>query len=70
MANIAIKIWGPDLLQQWSTKINIPAVPVTHISGNDITRYYTQRSLAIQAVQEHKAISKPLEALPLKWLPE
>ena len=35
--------------------------------------YYTQRSPAIQAVQEHRATSKPLEvsmALPLKWLSE
>ena len=36
-------------------------------------RYYKHRSPAIQAVQEHKATSKPLEipmALPLKWLTE
>ena len=42
-----------------------------HISGKDIIRYYTQRSPAIQAVQENKAISKPLEVptiLTLEWL--
>ena len=36
-------------------------------------RYYKHRSPAIQAVQEHKATSKPLEiqtVLPLKWLTE
>ena len=55
------------------TQINIPAVSETHISGKDIIRYYTQKSPAIQAVQEHKATSKPLElqmTLPFKWLTE
>ena len=45
----------------------------THNSGKDIIRYYTQSSPVIQAVQENKATSKPLEvpiALPLKWLTE
>ena len=73
MANIAVNLWGCDLLQQWNNQVNILAVPGTHNSGKNIIRYYTQRSLAIQAVQEHKATSKPLEvptALPLKWLTE
>ena len=26
MADIAINLWGRDLLQQWKTKINIPSV--------------------------------------------
>ena len=71
MANIAVNLWGCDL--QSNTQINMSAVPETHNSGKDIIRYYTQRSLAIQAVQEHKATSKNLEipiALPLKWLTE
>ena len=71
MANIAVNLWGCDLLQQWNTQINIPEIPGTHNSGKDIIRHYTHRSPAIQAVQEYKASSKPLEAptaLPLKWL--
>ena len=73
MANITVNLWGRDLLQQWNIQINIPAVPETHNSGKDIIRYYTQRSPAIQAVQEHEATGKCLElpmALPLKWLTE
>ena len=69
VADIAINLWGHDLLQQWNTQISIPAVPGTHNSGKDIIRYYEQRSPAIQTVQEHKATSKPLKVptvLPLK----
>ena len=68
-----MNLWGHDLLQQWNTQVNIPAVPKTHVSGKDTIKYYKQRSPAIQAVQEHKATSKPSEvltALPLKWLTE
>ena len=70
VADVAINLWGHDLLQQWNTQINISAVPGTHNSGKDIIRYYEQRSPAIQAVQEHKATSKPLKwvKLPLKWV--
>ena len=70
MANNAVYLWSRDLLQQWNTQINISVVPEIHISGKDIIRYYTQRSPVIQAVQKHKATSKPSEvlmALPLKW---
>ena len=70
MANTAVNLWGHDLLQQWNTQINIPAVSRT---GKDNIKHYTQRSLAIHAVQNHRASSKPLEipkALPLKWLTE
>ena len=73
VADIAINLWGCDLLQQWNTQINIPVIPGTHISGKDVLRYYAQKSPAIQAVQEHTATNKPLEvptALPLKWLTE
>ena len=48
-------------MQQWNTQINIPAVPETDNFGKYITRYYTQRSLANQTVQENKATSKPLD---------
>ena len=71
LANIAMNLWGHDLLQQWNTQINIPAAPKTCVYGADIRRFYRQRPPAIQAVQKHKAIDKPLEvlmALPLKWL--
>ena len=70
---VAVNLWGHDLLQQWNTQINIPAVQGTPNSGKCIIRYYTQRSPAIQAVQEHKGTSKPLEVstfLTLKWLTE
>ena len=66
-------LWSHDLVQQCNTQINILTVPETHISGKDIMRCYTQRSPVIQAIQEHKATSKPLEvsvSLPLKWLTE
>ena len=70
IAHIAVNLWGCDLLQQWNTKINIPAAPKTYVSGEDIRRYYRQRSPASQTVkQEHKAIDKPSEllmVLPLK----
>ena len=61
MANIAVNLWGHDLLQQWNTQINIPEVPGTQNSEKDIIKYYTQRSPAIKAVQEHNANSKYLE---------
>ena len=66
-----MNLWVHNLLKQWNTQINIPAVPKTHVSGKDIIKYYKQWSPAIQTVQEHKATSKPsvvLMTLPLKWL--
>ena len=68
-----MNLWDCDLLQQWNTQVNIPAVPKTHVSGKDIIRYRSQRLPAIQAVQEHKTTSKSSEvlmALSLKWLTE
>ena len=73
VTNIAVNLWGCELLQQWNTQINIPAVIKTHVSGKNIVSYYKQRSRAIQAIQEHKATSKYLEVskmLTLKWLIE
>ena len=71
MAHSIVNLWGCDFLKQWNTQI--PAAPETHVSGSNIIRYYTQRSPAIQAVQEHKVTIKLSEvptALPLKGLTE
>ena len=73
MCNITVNSLGHDLLHQWNTQINIPAVPETYVYGKNIIRYYKPRLPAIQFVQKHKATSKLLEvplALPLKWLTE
>ena len=45
VTNIAVTLWGHDLLQKWNTQTNIPAVSEiehkqTHVSGKDIIRYY------------------------------
>ena len=72
VANIAVHLWGCDLLQHWSNQINILAVPRTHNSGKDIILLYT-KVISHSCIQEHKATSKPLEvptALYLKWLTE
>ena len=73
VANIAVYLWGCDLLQQWDTQISIPAASRAYISEENIKRYYRQRKLTIWAIQGHKAIYGPSEvptALPLKWLTE
>ena len=59
VADIAINLWGRDLLWQYNTQINISVVSETH-SGKDVIRYNAQRSPVIQVVQEHKATNKPL----------
>ena len=40
IANIAVNLWGRDLLQQWKTQINIPTAPKAYISEENIRRYY------------------------------
>ena len=40
VANIAVNLWGLDLLQQWNTQINIPAAPKTYVSEENIRKYY------------------------------
>lgn len=76
-ANIAMKLWGCDLLQQWIIKINIPPIIKTnhkllYNSGKNITSYYKEQSMTIQAVQERgttaAAILKAPTTLPLKCL--
>lgn len=76
MTNIAVTLWGHDLLQKWNTQTNIPAVSEiehkqTHVSGKDIIRYYKKQSPNIPDVQKDNISSKPSEvpkALALKWL--
>ena len=39
VANIAVNLWGRDLLQQWNTQINIPATSRAYSPEENITRY-------------------------------
>ena len=32
VSNIAVNLWGHDLLQQWNTQVNVFAVPNTYTS--------------------------------------
>ena len=57
VANIAMNLWGCDLLQQWNTQINSPPIletnrNLTYVSGENITRYYKDQSLTIEVLQE------------------
>ena len=73
VANIAVNLRGCDLLQQWNTQINIPAVPKTCVSEEKIRRYYRKQMLAILDVQEHRTIDNPSDiptALTLNWFTE
>ncbi|KAK7794991.1 hypothetical protein U0070_014512, partial [Myodes glareolus] len=36
VANIAVNLWGCDLLQQWYNQINIPAVPEIHVTYKEV----------------------------------
>ncbi|KAL6030846.1 hypothetical protein STEG23_024726 [Scotinomys teguina] len=77
VANIAMNLWGRDLLKQWNTQINIPPTSetnqLTHVSERNTRRYYSNHwSPAIQIVQEQGRttvdLPKTPTALPLKWL--
>ena len=50
VATITVNLWNNELLQQWNTQINIPAIPETHVSGKDTIKHYKKWSPAIQAV--------------------
>ncbi|KAL6087981.1 hypothetical protein STEG23_022841, partial [Scotinomys teguina] len=70
VANIAMNLWGRDLLKQWNTQINIPPTSetnqLTHVSERNT------RSPVIQIVQEQGRttvdLPKTPTALPLKWV--
>ena len=48
VANIAVNLWGRDILQNWNTQIKISASSKTYVSGKkNVRRYYRQRSPAI-----------------------
>ena len=69
VANIAVNLWGSDLLQQWNTQINIPAASRAYISEDNITRYYRWQKPAIRAIQDHNTLDGPSEVptvMPLK----
>ncbi|ERE73597.1 Pol polyprotein [Cricetulus griseus] len=76
VADIAINLWGRDLLQQWNTQINIPPVSDTNYvqsldSRKDLVRHYGKRLPTIYAVQKlgtNDGSSEEPKALPLKWL--
>ncbi|MGE9714899.1 hypothetical protein ACQP3F_24950, partial [Escherichia coli] len=76
MADIAINLWGHDLLQQWNIQINILPVSDTNYvqsldSREDLARSYGKWLPTIQAVQKLNTNDRPSEepkALPLKWL--
>ncbi|ERE69715.1 sorting nexin-6-like protein [Cricetulus griseus] len=76
VADIAINLWGRDLLQQWNTQINITPMSDTNYvqsldSRKDLVRRYGKRLPTIHAVQKLGTNDRPSEepkALPLKWL--
>ncbi|ERE72946.1 Pol polyprotein [Cricetulus griseus] len=78
VADIAINLWGHDLLQQWNTQINIPPVSDTNYvqsldSSKDLVIHNGKRLPTIHAVQKLGTNDGPSEepkALPLKWLPD
>ena len=73
VANIAVNLWGRDLLQQWNTQINIPAASRAYIPEVNSTRYYRWQKPAMRTIQEHNTIDGPSEvptAMPLQWLTE
>ncbi|ERE67690.1 protease-like protein [Cricetulus griseus] len=57
VADIAINLWGHDLLQQWNTQINIPPMSDTNYvqsldSRKDLVRRYGKRLPIIHAAQK------------------
>lgn len=77
VANVAVNLWGRDLLQQWNTQIKIPTLSEKeyrpmHVSRNNIITCYKNQSPTIQAVHKQSTtvveLSEVPTALPLKWL--
>ncbi|KAL6040906.1 hypothetical protein STEG23_037882 [Scotinomys teguina] len=77
VANVAVNLWGRDLLQQWNTQIKIPTISEKdyrpmHGSRNNIITCYKKELPAIQAVHKQSTtliqLSEVPTALPLKWL--
>ena len=57
MADIAINLWGRDLLQHWNTQINVPPVADTNYVQSldrrkDLVRCYGKQLPTIHAVQK------------------
>ena len=55
VTNIAMNLWGHDLLHQWNTQINIPPIletnhKLTYVSRKNITKYYKEQSPTIQVI--------------------
>ena len=76
VVNIAIDLWGYNLLQQWNTQIkHLPLEAnhkLTYVSGENIRRFYKEQSPNISVIQEQgkiaAIISKVPTALTLKLL--
>ena len=77
MTDIAVNLWGRDLLQQWNTQIKIP--PSSDVnqrlncaSKSNALKCYKENSPAVQVVQKNCLIAtepkRMLTALPLRWL--
>ncbi|KAL6068070.1 hypothetical protein STEG23_001423 [Scotinomys teguina] len=77
VANVAVNLWGRDLLQQWNTQIKIPTLSEKDYrpmygSRNNIITCYEKELPAIQAVHKQSTtliqLSEVPTTLPLKWL--
>ena len=60
MANIPVNLWIVTCCSNGINRLTF-LKSQTDNSGKDIVKYCTQKLASFQTVQEHKAISKPLE---------